>query len=238
MTSTPPPAPPLAGVPHELPAPAPGWVPRCVVFDCDGVLMDTEAEWAHVQRIVSERHGLRHTEATQRRMMGWAAADVAAAIADAARADRPTVLAELLRTEEQALSGKIVPLPGALEAVRALARRMPVAVASNSTSTILGVKLEQAGFAPHLTTWVSSEDVPRGKPAPDIYAEAVRRLGFAPADALAVEDSVTGARSAVAAGLVVLGIPSVPDGEPLPVHLRARSLTDPVFRRLVTGPPD
>lgn len=237
MTPTPPPAAPPATPPHELPAPAPGWAPGCVVFDCDGILMDTEAEWAHVQRVVSERHGLRYTEATQRRMMGWSAADVAAAIADAARADRPAVYADLLRTEEQTLSGKIVPLPGALETVRAIARRMPVAVASNSTSTILGVKLEQAGFAPHLTTWVSSEDVPRSKPAPDIYAEAVRRLGFAPGEALAVEDSVTGATSAVAAGLVVVGIPSVPGGEPLPAHLRARSLTDPAFRRLLTARP-
>ena len=111
---------------------------------------------------------------------------------------------------------------------------LPVAVASNSTSTILGVKLEEAGFAPHLSTWVSSEDVPRGKPAPDIYTEAVRRLGFAPGEALAVEDSVVGATSAVAAGLVVVAVPSVPDGDPVPAHHRAATLTDPVFRELMT----
>jgi HAD superfamily hydrolase (TIGR01509 family) len=233
MTSTRPPATPMPDVAHELPAPAPDWAPACVVFDCDGILMDTEANWAHVQRLVSERNGLEYTEATQRRMMGWSAGDVATAIADAAQADRATVYADVLRTEAETLEGRIVALPGALETVRAFAERMPVAVASNSTRTILGVKLEEAGFVPHLTTWVSSDDVAHGKPAPDIYAEAVRRLGAAPGEALAVEDSVAGATSAVAAGLVVVAVPSVPDGEPVPAHLRAASLTDPAFRALV-----
>ncbi|MEX5293739.1 HAD family phosphatase [Kocuria sp. CPCC 205268] len=234
MTSFPAPTPSLPTPSSELPAPAPGWVPSCVVFDCDGILMDTEANWARVQRSVCESHGLEFTEDLERRMMGWSAADVATAIADAAQADRAAVHAEVLRTEERTLSGHIVPLPGALETVRAFAERLPVAVASNSTSKILGVKLEEAGFAPHLRTWVSSEDVPRGKPAPDIYAEAVRRLGFAPGEALAVEDSVVGATSAVAAGLVVVAVPSVPGGDPVPAHHRATALTDPAFRELVS----
>ncbi|MEX5301735.1 HAD family hydrolase [Kocuria sabuli] len=233
MTSSPPPVTSRSLPSHELPAPAADWVPACVVFDCDGILMDTEANWARVQRAVSERHGLEFTDAMERAMMGWSAADVATAIADAAGADRALVHADVLRTEERTLTGQIVPLPGALETVRAFAERLPVAVASNSTSTILGVKLEQAGFAPHLSTWVSSEDVPRGKPSPDIYAEAVRRLGFAPAEALAVEDSVVGATSAVSAGLVVVAVPSVPDGDPVPAHHRAASLTDPAFRELM-----
>lgn len=231
MTSFPPPA--SATPAPELPEPDPGWAPACVVFDCDGVLMDTEETWAEVQRVVSERNGLGFAEADRRRMMGWSAADVATAIAEAAGADRAAVHADVLRTEERLLSGRFVPLDGALETVRAFAQRVPVAVASNSTRTILGVKLEQAGFAPHLATWVSADDVPRGKPAPDIYAEAVRRLGFAPAEALAVEDSVVGATSAVAAGLVVLGVPAVPGGDPLPAHLRADSLTDPALRELL-----
>ncbi len=234
MTTSPAPVPSPPTPAHELTAPGPGWTPACVVFDCDGVLMDTEANWAHVQRLVSESYGLEYTEALERRMMGWSAADVATAIAEAAQADRATVYADVLRTEEETLRGQIVPLPGALETVRAFAERLPVAVASNSTSTILGVKLEQAGFVPHLSTWVSSEDVPHGKPAPDIYAEAVRRLGFAPGEALAVEDSVVGATSAVAAGLVVVAVPSVPDGDPVPAHHRAAALTDPVFRELMT----
>ncbi|MUN62047.1 HAD-IA family hydrolase [Kocuria sediminis] len=217
----------------ELSAPAADWSPACVVFDCDGILMDTEANWARVQRAVAQRHGLAYTDAMERAMMGWSAADVATAIADAAGADRAMVHADVLRTEEETLTGQIVPLPGALETVREFAQRLPVAVASNSTRTILGLKLEQAGFAPHLSTWVSSEDVVRGKPAPDIYAEAVRRLGFAPAEALAVEDSAVGASSAVAAGLVVVAVPSVPDGDPVPAHHRVASLTDPAFRALV-----
>ncbi|MFI7582713.1 HAD family hydrolase [Kocuria sp. M1N1S27] len=235
MTSSPTPAPSSTTPAHELPAPARGWVPSCVVFDCDGILMDTEATWAQVQRLVSERHGLEYTAAQERRMMGWSAADVATAIAEAAQADRAAVYADVLRTEERALSGQIVALPGALETVRTFAERLPVAVASNSTSTVLGLKLEQAGFAPHLSTWVSSEDVPRAKPAPDIYTEAVRRLGFAPSEALAVEDSVVGATSAVAAGLVVVAVPSVPDGDPVPAHHRATALTAPAFRELMAG---
>jgi HAD superfamily hydrolase (TIGR01509 family) len=227
-----PPPSPTDAFPDLLP-PAHDWAPACVVFDCDGILMDTEANWTEVQRVVSERNGLVYTDEVQRRMMGWSAADVADAIAQAAGADRATVLADVLRTEEQLLAGRLVPIEGALETVRAFAERFPVAVASNSTRTILGVKLESAGFAPHLTTWVSSDDVARGKPAPDIYAEAVRRLGFAPAEALAVEDSAAGATAALAAGLVVAAVPSVPDGDPVPGHLRVASLTDPAFRGLM-----
>lgn len=219
--------------PSEPTPPPPGWSPRCVVFDCDGVLMDTEAIWAGVQRAVAERNGLAYDETVRRRMMGWSAADVAGAIADAAGADRPAVLADVLRTEERMLAGRLVPLEGALETVRAFAERMPVAVASNSTGTILGVKLESTGFAPSLSTWVSSDDVARGKPAPDIYAEAVRRLGCAPGEALAVEDSVAGASSALAAGLVVLAVPSLPDEDPVPGHLRVASLTDSALRELM-----
>lgn len=227
-------SPPSPSPSHELSAPDRDWAPACVVFDCDGVLMDTEAVWARVQRLVCERNGLPFTDDLQRRMMGWSAADVATAIADAAHADRPTVYADVLRTEHELLSGQVVPLQGAVETVRAFAQRLPVAVASNSTRSILGLKLEQAGFAPHLSTWVSSEDVPRGKPAPDIYAEAVRRLGFAPAQTLAVEDSVVGATSALAAGLVVVAVPSVPGGDPVPAHLQVAALTDPAFRGLMT----
>ena len=233
MTTSPPRSTPPSPAEPALPAPAADWAPACVVFDCDGILMDTEANWARVQRAVAQRHGLAFTDAMERAMMGWSAADVATAIADAAGVDRALVHTDVLRTEAETLTGQIVPLPGALETVREFAQRLPVAVASNSTRTILELKLEEAGFAPHLSTWVSSEDVARGKPAPDIYAEAVRRLGFAPAEALAVEDSAVGASSAVAAGLVVVAVPSVPDGDPVPAHHRVASLTDPAFRALV-----
>ncbi|ALU40941.1 hypothetical protein AS188_15640 [Kocuria flava] len=237
MTSAPHPVPAPAAVPTEafpdLAAPAPGWSPAGVVFDCDGILMDTEAVWARVQRELFERHDLAWSDDVQRRMMGWSAADVTDEIVRAAGADRAAVHAEVLRTEEEFLDGRIEPIEGAVETVRALAERLPVAVASNSTRTILGVKLETAGFAPHLSTWVSSEDVARGKPAPDVYAEAVRRLGLEPAQVLAVEDSVIGATSALAAGLVVTAVPSVPDGDPVPGHLVVASLTDPVFRALL-----
>lgn len=186
------------------------WFPVCAVFDCDGVLMDTERGWGEVVRTVAWDLGVASPEHLADRLTALTAAEIADVLA--AESAGPKESAELTRErgreillrltamDEARLRRGIDPIPGAAETVRALAAVMPVAVASNSASEILDAKLEAAGLVPHLSTWVSCSDVPEGKPAPDMYLEAVRRLGGDPARTLTFEDSVPGARAAVAAG--------------------------------------
>ncbi|MDO4918191.1 HAD family phosphatase [Kocuria sp.] len=227
-----------------LPTPDSPWRPRAVVFDCDGVLMDTERAWARVQKRVAADFGVQLDERTQVSLMGLSARDIAEFIAErAAAADRrdgtrapgvEQVYRALVDTEAEVVGSVLEPLPGAVETVKAVARHVPVAVASNSTSRILDRKLRAVGLADTLQTWVSAEDVPRGKPAPDIYEEAVRRLGVDAADALAVEDSPAGATAAGKAGLRVLGAPNGHD-EPLTSDYLVGSLADPAVGRLLAG---
>lgn len=228
----------------SLPAPPAGWRPRAAVFDCDGVLMDTERAWAQVQERVARDYGVTFDGAALTGLMGLAAQDVARWITDRAGAaagargvPAPSfdeVYERLLEIEDSVVSAVIDPLPGAVETVRALADRMPVAVASNSTAAILNRKIHAVGLDTVLHTWVSSQDVARGKPAPDIYREAARRLGVPAEDCLAVEDSPAGTTAAVAAGMRVLGVPHGHD-QPVSSHFLAASLHDPEVARLLDG---
>jgi HAD superfamily hydrolase (TIGR01509 family) len=99
-------------------------------------------------------------------------------------------------------------LPGAVEAVRSLAREWPLAVASSSNRNVIDLVLEQAGLADAFAATVSSEEVERGKPAPDVYLEAARRMGVEPELCAAIEDSGNGIRSAHAAGMAVIAVPN------------------------------
>ena len=227
-----------------LPGPDPQWRPSAVVFDCDGVLMDTERAWARVQKKVAQGYGVVIDERTQADLMGLSAQDIAVFITGRAREaarqqgtrppEQAEVLERLVGTEADVVGASLEPLPGAVETVRAVARHVPVAVASNSTRSILDRKMHAVGIAELLQTWVSAEDVPRGKPAPDIYEEAVRRLGVSPGEALAVEDSPAGASAARAAGLWVLGAP-MGHTEPMPTHFLVESLADPSLGSLLRG---
>ena len=228
----------------SLPSPPADWRPAAAVFDCDGVLMDTETAWAGVQERVSADFGVDFDHAALKELMGLSAADVARWITDRAAEvatergrEEPsldTVYDHLLAVESEVVSSVLEPLPGALETVRAFAARMPVAVASNSTAQVLDRKVHALGLDRVITTWVSSDDVAHGKPAPDIYQEAARRLGVEPDRALAIEDSPAGTTSAAAAGLWVLGVPNGHD-EPLSCHFIADSLADPRVRDFMTG---
>lgn len=228
----------------SLPAPPADWRPTAAVFDCDGVLMDTETAWAGVQEQVCADYDVAFGEASLKELMGLSAADVARWITDrAAEAaaekgregpDPDEVYEHLIEVEASVVSGILEPLPGALETVRAFAERMPVAVASNSTAQVLDRKVRALGLEGTITTWVSSDDVTHGKPAPDIYREAVRRLGVEPGQALAIEDSPAGTTAASRAGLWVLGVPNGHD-EPLSSHFIADSLADPRVREFMTG---
>jgi HAD superfamily hydrolase (TIGR01509 family) len=180
-----------------------------VVFDLDGVLIDSAARWDAARRaVVAEAGGSWRPQAT-RAMMGMSAPewsrylrDELGAALDPAEIDR-RVVARLLASYEQALPL----LPGAVAAVERLAARWPLGLASSADRPVIDAVLAGAGLGARFTVTVAGEKVARGKPAPDVYLAAVERLGVAPAAAVAVEDSSNGLRAASAAGLAVVAIP-------------------------------
>ena len=184
---------------------------EAVVFDMDGVLIDSEPVWERVRRgFVAERGGSWPGDA-QDRMMGMSTGEWSAYIAnDFGLPERltPAEVAELVITAMKAQYAEHLPLlPGAVEAVRGLAASWPLAVASSAPQALIETVLDAADLRSAFRAAVSSELVPRGKPAPDVYLEAVRRLGIKAASCVAVEDSSNGLRSAAAAGMTVIAIP-------------------------------
>ncbi|MDE3189295.1 MAG: HAD family phosphatase [Acidobacteriota bacterium] len=183
---------------------------RAVVFDLDGVLIQSEEVWDEVrERYVRERGG-RYDDEIQRAMMGMSSTEwsrylhEAAGVPDAPEEINAAVVHRMLDAYREHL-----PLiPGAVEAVRRLADRFTLGVASSSNRELIDTVLEVAGLAPSFSATASSEEVARGKPAPDVYLEAARRLGVDPAGCAAIEDSHGGIRSAKSAGMRVIAIPN------------------------------
>jgi HAD superfamily hydrolase (TIGR01509 family) len=181
-----------------------------VVLDLDGVLVDSEQVWDAARReLVAERGGVWRDDAT-RAMMGMSSLEWSRYMHDALGVDLEpaTISAAVVEKLEQLYRRELPLLPGAREAVRALATRWPLGLASSSNREIIDLVLELAGLADAFTATVSSEEVPRGKPAPDVYLEAARRLEVAPGDCAAVEDSTNGLRAAAAAGMTVIALPN------------------------------
>jgi HAD superfamily hydrolase (TIGR01509 family) len=193
---------------------------EAVVFDLDGVLLQSEEVWDSVrERYVRERGG-RYDEEVQRAMMGMSAPEWSRYLhEDAGVPDDPeTINRDVVERMLEAYRRELPLLPGAVEAVRRMAAAFPLALASSSNREIFEAVLELAGLRDCFRVTVSSEEVARGKPAPDVYFEAARRLGIAPERCAAVEDSHSGIRAAKAAGMRVVAIPNPsypPDEEAL-----------------------
>jgi len=181
-----------------------------VVFDMDGVLLDSEQVWNEVKRSLVVDWGGRWREAAAVDMMGMSSPEWATYLADRMGVDRPPVEidVEVVSRMQNRYRAGLPLIPGAIEAVERLAGRWPLALASSSNRVLIDEALETAGLTGYFRVTVSSEEVPRGKPAPDVYLEAVRFLGIDPARAAAVEDSAAGIRSAAAAGMRVIAIPN------------------------------
>ena len=195
-----------------LVAPAPLLLParfRAAVFDMDGLLLDSEPMWHDAERELLERHGDTFSEADLVASHGRALVDTATAYAD-----RLWLTASAIELEigEIMLAHYLAGAPlhaGARALVDGLAGRIPMAVASNTRADLVRQALDAAGLA--IPVVVSGMDMGRPKPLPDVYAEACRAIGVVPADAVAFEDSPMGVRSAVRAGLFVVGVPERPD---------------------------
>jgi HAD superfamily hydrolase (TIGR01509 family) len=206
---------------------------EAVVFDMDGVLIDSEPVWERVRRgLVASRGGHWPADA-QNRLMGMSTAEWAAYIAaDFGVGLTPAQVAEQVITAMAASYVEHLPLlPGATDAVRALAARWPLGVASSSPRSLIETVLAAADLTAAFAATVSSEEVPHGKPAPDVYLAAAARLSVSPASCAAVEDSSNGLRSAAAAGFTVIAIPR-PEYPPAPDALAAARLVLPSLTAL------
>jgi HAD superfamily hydrolase (TIGR01509 family) len=171
------------------------------------------------ERYVRERGG-RYDAEVQRAMMGMSAPEWSRFLHEAAGvpAEPDAINRDVVELMLEAYRRELPLVPGAAEAVRRAAAAFPLALASSSNREIFEAVLELAGLTACFTATVSSEEVERGKPAPDAYLEAARRLGVAPESCAAVEDSHAGIRSAKSAGMRVLAIPNAsypPDEEAL-----------------------
>jgi len=202
--------------------------PAGIVFDNDGLLLDTEPCWTRAQEAVFAHHGRVFDLAAKHVLVGTApetAADVLERLLDAP--GRGAELSEeLYGLALDEIASGATSRPGAAELAHALHGKVPVAVASNAPRSHLLAGLRRTGLDAAFDVVLGVEDVERPKPSPDLYLRACELLGVAPERAVALEDSPPGVASARAAGLFVIGVPSVPDVE-LTADLVVASLADP-----------
>lgn len=214
-----------------------------IVFDCDGLLLDTEKLWTRGEEGLFAAYGKQHTAEHKRRMLGASGAAAGRILADVL--DQPGREKELVAELKDLCWNEIVegarPMPGAEELVADLHGKAPLGVASNSPGALVREALAKAGLQEAFEEILGEEAVSRPKPEPDIYLLACERLGADPAASVALEDSKPGAAAARAAGMYVIGVPSEP-GETLDADTVADSLSDPSVRDVIarvlsrTGP--
>jgi HAD superfamily hydrolase (TIGR01509 family) len=197
-----------------------------VVFDLDGVLLDSEAAWVGVKKEFTEETGGHWKEEAQWDMLGMSSIEWSRYMHDELGVPVPPeqISSEVADRLAQQYRERLPLLPGAVEAVRSLARQWPLGLATSSNRNVIDLVLEKAGLADVFAATVSSEEVERGKPAPDVYLETARRLSVEPAECVAVEDSTNGIRSAHAAEMAVIAVPNR-DFPPEPEALGLADLT-------------
>jgi HAD superfamily hydrolase (TIGR01509 family) len=209
---------------------------EAVVFDLDGVLLDTEELWDEARRQIAEERGGRWRPDAQRAMMGMSSPEWSRYMHDViGLPDPPERISEEVVERLAELYRRELPLvDGAIEAVGRIAARWPLGIASSSNRPLIDLFLELTGTRDLFRATVSSEEVAHGKPAPDVYLEAARRLEVAPERCAAIEDSENGIRSASAAGMHVVAIPN----RVFPPSTEALALTDVVLDSLAGLTPE
>jgi HAD superfamily hydrolase (TIGR01509 family) len=181
-----------------------------VIFDLDGVLVDSEQVWDAARRDVVAGHGGTWRDSATRDMLGMSSREWPRYVVDRLGVELtpPEVNDAVVQRLLARYDIELPLLPGAREAVFRLAEHYPLGLASSSNREVIDLVLEEMGVREAFMAVVSSEEVARGKPAPDVYREAARRLGLRASRCAAVEDSENGIRSAHAARMRVIAIPN------------------------------
>jgi HAD superfamily hydrolase (TIGR01509 family) len=183
---------------------------EAVVFDLDGVLVDSEEIWDEARRELALERGLDWPESAQRDMMGMSSLEWSRYMHERVGLGEPPeqISAEVVKRLERLYRRKLPLFEGAEECVLRMAAAFRLGLASSSNRPIIDLVLELSGLAGSFEVTVSSEEVARGKPAPDVYLEALRRMDVAPERAAAIEDSTNGILAVHAAGMLVVAIPN------------------------------
>jgi HAD superfamily hydrolase (TIGR01509 family) len=207
-----------------------------VVFDLDGVLIDSEQVWDDVREELARERGGRWHERAQADMMGMSSTEWSRYMHDVIGLAEPPeeINAEVVRRMEARYAEHLPLVEGAVDAVKRLAGTFRLGLASSSNRPLIELVLKRAGLADLFEATVSSEEVEQGKPAPDVFREAARRLGVAPERCAAIEDSGNGIRAAHAAGMRVIAIPN----RRYPPPAEALSLADVVLPSLAELTPE
>jgi beta-phosphoglucomutase-like phosphatase (HAD superfamily) len=182
---------------------------EAVVFDLDGVIIDSEEVWEEVRRGYAAEHGREFLPDTQDRLMGMSTGEWSRHLAEEVGVPRTPeeVAADVLGRMAERYRDDLPLIEGSVEAVRRIGDRYPLALASSSSRILIDQVLATAGLTDAFAVTLSTEEVPRGKPFPDVYLAAADKLGKSPEACAAVEDSSNGLRSAGAAGFAVVAVP-------------------------------
>jgi HAD superfamily hydrolase (TIGR01509 family) len=222
-------------------------VTEAVVFDLDGVLLDSESLWDQARRDVAAEHGGQWRDDATAAMQGMSSPEWAGYLRERLGVQMaPERIVDQVVTRLLDQYRRSLPLlPGAVGAVRRIGARWPLGLASSANRVVLDAVLLMAGLQDAFSVTVSSEEVRRGKPAPDVYLEAARRLGYPPGHCVAIEDSANGILSGVAAGFPVVAVPNLEFPPPGPILDQAALVIDGLddlaveaLDRLGAGPDD
>ena len=183
----------------------------------DGLLVDSEPVWHHVENAMLQARGKSWELETQKHLIGMRMSDFWARMCTAYQlSETPEALiAEATHRMVEAIPQQVSPRPGANELIAYFqGRGVPMAIASSSPMPIIDAVVESRGWARYFQVWVSGDEVAQGKPAPDIYLETARRMNVPSHDVLTLEDSRNGARAAVAAGMICYAVPDPTHNSP------------------------
>jgi HAD superfamily hydrolase (TIGR01509 family) len=206
---------------------------KAVVFDLDGVLIDSEPVWEQVRRSVVAAYGGHWDADTQDRLMGMSTGEWSRYLSEdlGVRLSPPAVADTVIAAMAARYREHLPLMPGAVAAVTRLAGRWPLGLASSSPRSLIETVLDAASLRPFFKAVLSTQEVARGKPAPDVYLSVASLLAVPPADCAAVEDSSNGLRAAAAAGFAVIAVPQQ-KYPPAPDALAAARFVLPGLREL------